>query len=103
MAAIPNSENMTPAFILGQAIQALKEHRAALERLNDIYTWLSGFVAADFEVAPLSMSATSATALFSAVTDARNEYVNRNLGLPAVLPATGYKYGATQDALVGPT
>lgn len=103
MAAIPNAEQLTAGFTLGQCIQALKDHRAALERINDIYTWLSGFAAADFEAPPISMTAPSATAMYAAMTDAHNEYVNRNLGLPAVLPATGYKYGATQDALVGPT
>lgn len=100
---IANASQMTAAFILGQAIQALKVHRTALEVVNDIYTWTSGITAADLQAAPINMSANDATALLNAITDAHNEYVNRNLGLPATLPATGYKYGATQDALVGPS
>lgn len=103
MTAIPNSENMQAAQILNLAINALRNHRQALEVLNDLYRWISAFAPADFEAAPINMNATSAQALFNALTDAHNEWVNNQQGLPATLPATGYQYGASQTALIGPS
>lgn len=100
--AIVGASNLSPQQIFQQIIGALKAHRLALQACNDLYTWASGITAADLEAAPLNISAGDATAILNALADVHNEYVNYALGLPAVLPATGYKYGATQFALTGP-
>lgn len=102
MTAIPNAENMQPAQILNLVIAALRNHRASLNALNDLYKWVSGFTQADFQAAPLSMTPSDTSAMFNALTDAHNEWVNNQQGLPATLPATGYQYGASQTALIGP-
>lgn len=100
MTTIINSANMTPASLMQTVGAALKNHRQALQVLEDLYQWISAYAVADFEAAPVSMNAPDAQAIFNALTDAHNEYVNNRIGLPVSLPQTGYKYGDSQKAVI---
>lgn len=100
--AVINVENMTPQQIINSAIIALKTFRDSLNNVNDYYLWSSGITLADLTSPPLNMEADTAQGLINAIADAHNEWVNHFNGLPASLPGTGYVYGASQNALIGP-
>jgi len=99
---IVNAENTSAQLIFQQVIAVLKQHRLALEACEGEYKWSSGITAADLMAAPISMPAAGAQAIINALADAHAEYVNHSLGLPAVLPATGYRYGDSQATVIGP-
>jgi hypothetical protein len=101
MTTIINAASMTPAGILQTIGNALKNHRQALEILEDYYQTFSAYAATDFQAAPINMSVADSTAVFNALADAHAEFVNYRIGLPAALPATGYKYGDSQKAVIG--
>lgn len=101
--AIGFPAGITEQYIVNNAQAKLEAHRRALEDLEDFYQdMIAPYAVTDLEAAPVSMDSVSAQAIFNAMTDAHNEYVNHAVGLPASLPATGYKYGASQNIIVGP-
>lgn len=102
---IVNAQNMSASQITGIVQEALSAHRAALERVNDLFAWTSGIGAADLEAAPISMPAADAGALLSAIADAHAEYQLHTTGLPPATypqPAQAFVYGASQTAVLGP-
>lgn len=101
--AIGFPAGITEAYIVNNAQAKLAALRDALVACEEFYQdTIAPYAVTDLEAAPISMDATSAQALFNAMTDAHNEYVNHVTGLPASLPATGYKYGASQNIVIGP-
>lgn len=101
--SIFNSSQLTAAVVAGQITQALKNHRAALEVLNDLFAWSSGLSAADLQ--GIGFSAADATALLSALNDAHAEYLIHTTGLPPGTypqPASAYVYQASQTQVIGP-
>ena len=101
--AIINSGGMTASQIIAIVQEALGAHRAALERVNELYAWTSGIAAADLEAAPLNMAAADANALLAAVADAHGEYLIHTAGSDPNHPINpAYVYAASQTALLGP-
>lgn len=100
MTVIINAASLSPGQVLNTVAAKLKAHRAALQELESTYQWISAYAPADF-VSEVGMTTDDAQAIFNALTDAHNEYVNNQVGLPATLPATGYKYGNSQKAVIG--
>lgn len=98
--------NATPGYwgvIAGQATQALKAHRQALNTLNDLYQWASGVSAADLEA--VGFTSADANTLLSAINDAHAEYLIHTTGQPpGTYPqaASAYVYGASQNQVIGP-
>lgn len=94
---------ITEQYIVNNAQTKLEALRRALEDCEDFYQdVIAPYAVTDLEAAPVNMDSVSAQAIFNAMTDAHNEYVNHAQGLPESLPATGYKYGASQDVVIGP-
>jgi hypothetical protein len=100
--AIVGAENLTVIQIVNLANSRLINHRAGLQSLEELHQWTAEITAADLEAPPLNMDPGTAQGLINAVADAHNEWVNHFSGLPAVLPATGYRYGDSQAAFIGP-
>lgn len=101
--AIGFPAGITQQMIINNAQAKLVALRRALRDCEDYYQDIvAPYAVTDLQAAPISMDATSSQAIFNALTDAHNEYVNHVLGLPASLPATGYKYGASQNVVIGP-
>src|SRR5690348_3829278 len=103
MAIANGGGNLNAGVIWNQAVAALKEHRRALEVVNDLYAWSSGVSAADLEAAPYSMSASDAAALLSAIADAHAEYLLHTTGLPPGTypqPSSAYVYAASQNQVI---
>lgn len=101
--AIGFPAGITQAYIVNNAQAKLAALRRALQDCENFYQdTVAPYVVADLTAAPVSMDSVSAQAIFNAFTDAHSEYVNHANGLPASLPATGYKYGASQNIIIGP-
>lgn len=101
--AIINGASLSASQIIAIVQEALGAHRAALQRLNEIYAWTSSISAADLEAAPVSMPAADANALLAAVADAHGEYLIHTAGSDPNHPINPpYAYAASQTALLGP-
>jgi hypothetical protein len=101
--AIINASNMTSSQIMSIIQEGLGAHRAALERLQEIYAWTSSITAADLTGAPLNMPAADANAILAAVADAHGEYLIHTAGSDPNHPiAPPYVYAASQTAVLGP-
>lgn len=100
---IINAAGMSATQIIAIVQEALAAHRAALERLNEIYAWTSSISAADLEAAPVSMPAADANAILAAVADAHGEYLIHTAGSDPNHPINpAYVYAASQTAVLGP-
>ena len=101
--AIISAGNMTASQIIGTVQGALSAHRAALDRIADLYAWTSSISAADLEAAPISMPAADANAILAAVADAHGEYLIHTAGSDPNHPINPpYVYAASQTAVLGP-
>lgn len=103
--AIGFPAGITAAYIVNNAQSKLAALRDALIDCEQFYLWLSQYAASDIEAAPVSMDATSATALFSAFADANAMYQVYTTGqAPGTYPqVTGpYNYSASQRVIIGP-
>lgn len=103
--AIGFPAGVTQQFIVNNAQSKLANLRNALVACEQFYLWLSGLSAADLEAAPISLDATSATALLSAFADANALYQIFTTGLPPgsyPQPASAYVYGNSQRVIIGP-
>jgi hypothetical protein len=103
--AIFNAANTNPGVLIANVVQELKNHRAALDALNDRYAWSSGISAADLQAAPISMTAADANALLAAIADAHAEYLIHTTGTDPSHPPAGpaYVYAASQNQVIGAT
>ena len=103
--AIVNAENMSASAVMGMVQEALAAHRAALSRLNELYTWTSGIAAGDLQTLPGTMPLADANALLAAVADGHAEYLLHTTGLPPAAypqPSAAYVYGQSQTGVIGP-
>jgi hypothetical protein len=101
--AIGFPAGITQQMVVNNAQAKLANLRRALQDCEEFYqNMVAPYAITDLEAAPINLDAVSAQAIFNALTDAHNEYVNHVTGLPASLPATGYKYGASQNVVIGP-
>lgn len=104
--AIVNATNLTAAQIMQQVISALRNHRQALEVINDLFAWSSGISAADLTAAPINMPASDANAILGAIADAHAEVLIHTTGQPPgsyPQAASAYIYAASQNQVIGPT
>ncbi len=102
---IINASNLSAATIMQQVTLALKNHRQALEVIEQLFAWSAGIAASDLEAAPIGMSATDATALLTAIADAHAEYLIHTTGLPPGTypqPSSAYIYANSQNQFIGP-
>jgi hypothetical protein len=99
----PNEENLNSGIIVNQMQSVLKQLRDALNACEVKYQWTSSLALTDLTGAPINMDVTTAQSVINSMADAHAEFVNHFDGLPATLPATGYKYGTSQTGLIGPT
>jgi hypothetical protein len=99
----PNEDNLNSGIIVSQMQMVLKQLRDALNACEVKYQWTSSLQLTDLTGPPINMDAVTAQAVINSMADAHAEWVNHFAGLPTNLPNVGYKYGASQTALVGPT
>jgi hypothetical protein len=95
---------LSPAQVQALIIQALVNHRNALNQLQNLYKWSSGLQVSDMETAA-GVSQADATTYLSALADGNAEAVTHFTGLPPgsyPQPASTYVYGATQAQVIGP-
>ena len=98
------STGLSPAQVQSLIQSALIGHRAALNRITDLYRWTSGLTLSDMETAA-GLSAADAAVYLSAVADANAEVQIHLTGFPPGTypqPATGYPYSASQAQVIGP-
>lgn len=84
-------------------VGALVAHRAALQRLQQLFAWTSGLSQADMETA-CGISASDASSYLSAIADANAEAQIHFTGQPPgsyPQAASAYPYGASQTAVIG--
>jgi hypothetical protein len=97
---------MNQAQILASVQGKLNNLANALEDINKLYRWSSALAAADLEAAPLSFSASDATAILTAINDAHALFLIYTAGqAPGSYPQVAgnpYDYAASQAALMGP-
>lgn len=98
-----NQSALTVASIVNSVQQRLLAHRAALDALNELYSWSSGVALADLQA--IGFSAADAGTLIAAIADAHAEYLLHTTGLPPGTypqPASAYVYAASQTQVIGP-
>jgi hypothetical protein len=91
------------AQVLANVQTKLSQLRAALQDIDDVYSWSSGVSEAD--LVGLGFTPADADALLSAIQDAHAEHLIHTTGLPPATypqPASAYIYAASQNAVIGP-
>ena len=93
--------------VVATAQNALTVLRNALVDCHNFRQWLAAYSAADLEAAPVSLDATSASAILSAFADANALYqlynTNALTSPPSGYTTPGtYSFGASQRTVIGP-
>jgi len=97
---------ITSAYVVNNTQAKLAALRAALIACEQEYQWSSGLSSADLQAAPVSLDATSAGAILSALADAHALYQVWATGqAPGTYPqvtGTPYVYAASMRVVIGP-